>query len=273
MDAAVRREVDAMMAAYCKFVHDAPGGTVVGVYLVGSYALNDLCPGSDVDFVTVLTRPLLGSETRRVLDGHRAVKERFRRGFEGLYVLADELHSPPEQATQVLRCHGRGLQPGQANPVDWELLRRHGVTVCGQARRDLEVCDAGADLRLYSRRNLSAYWTPWLKRFPRLPAFGPLRAPIAYLLAWGVLGVPRLHAAIATGEILSKSAAAEYARQVFDERWHPVIEASCAYRWRNDRESIRALVSLRPKALAFIRTAIEQASELPIKQRPGISDG
>ena len=34
-----------------------------------------------------------------------------------------------------------------------------------------------------------------------------------YWTAWGVLGAPRLHCTIATGEVISKEAAGEYAAQ------------------------------------------------------------
>src|SRR5438876_1002375 len=49
--------------------------------------------------------------------------------------------------------------------------------------------------------------------------------------AWGVLGAPRLHHTIATGEVISKEAAGEYALDVFPPRWHPLIEEALAY-WR-----------------------------------------
>ena len=39
----------------------------------------------------------------------------------------------------------------------------------------------------------------------------------------------RLHHTIATGDVISKEAAGEYALDVFDARWHPVIYEALAY--------------------------------------------
>jgi hypothetical protein len=46
-----------------------------------------------------------------------------------------------------------------------------------------------------------------------------------------VLGVPRLHYTIATGAIATKEAAGHYALEVFEPRWHPLIEDALAF-WR-----------------------------------------
>jgi len=51
--------------------------------------------------------------------------------------------------------------------------------------------------------------------------------------AWGVLGAPRLHHTLATGDVISKEAAGEYARETFDRRWRPIIEEGLAY-WRGE---------------------------------------
>jgi hypothetical protein len=43
-------------------------------------------------------------------------------------------------------------------------------------------------------------------------------------------GRPRLRHTIATGAIISKQAAARYALETFDPRWHPVIKEALAFR-------------------------------------------
>lgn len=45
-----------------------------------------------------------------------------------------------------------------------------------------------------------------------------------------MLGAPRLHHTMATGEVISKEAAGEYALDVFPQRWHPLITDALAYR-------------------------------------------
>lgn len=48
-------------------------------------------------------------------------------------------------------------------------------------------------------------------------------------MAWGALGAPRLHRTIATGEVISKEAAGEYALDTFDREWHPTIRDGLAF--------------------------------------------
>jgi pyrroloquinoline quinone (PQQ) biosynthesis protein C len=51
-----------------------------------------------------------------------------------------------------------------------------------------------------------------------------------------VLGVPRLHYTITTGKVATKEAAARYALEVFEPRWHELIEDAIAY-WHGDPPS------------------------------------
>jgi hypothetical protein len=55
--------------------------------------------------------------------------------------------------------------------------------------------------------------------------------PAGWSTAWGALGAPRLHCTIATGEVVSKEAAGEYALATFDAEWHPIVNEALAY-WR-----------------------------------------
>ena len=45
-------------------------------------------------------------------------------------------------------------------------------------------------------------------------------------MAWGVLGVSRLHCTLATGGIVSKYAAGRYASETFPTRWHRIVDES-----------------------------------------------
>jgi hypothetical protein len=79
-----------------------------------------------------------------------------------------------------------------------------------------------------------------------------------------VLGAPRLHYTIATGEITVKEAAAAYALDVFEPRWHPLIEDSLAF-WRGApppaRYRLRAARRHRDAA-EFVAAVIESANGL-----------
>lgn len=116
------------------------------------------------------------------------------------------------------------------NPVTWHVLARHGITVRGPAPGQLQIRTDPAELRAWTLGNLNSYWWRWAQRARRS---GLNRAT---MLGWrytsaGVLGAPRLHYTIATGEIATKEAGGEHALDVFDPRWRPLIEDALAW-WR-----------------------------------------
>lgn len=45
-----------------------------------------------------------------------------------------------------------------------------------------------------------------------------------------MLGPPRLHHTIVTGEVISKEAAGEYALGTFGDRWEPLLRTALAHR-------------------------------------------
>ena len=50
-----------------------------------------------------------------------------------------------------------------------------------------------------------------------------------------MLAAPRLHCTIATGEVISKDAAGEYALSEFGPQWQPLIREALCY-WREEPE-------------------------------------
>lgn len=266
-------EAEASAARFAGRLSDAIGNRVVGVYLVGSFALGDLQPDSDLDFVAVLTdvnrpadEPLIGPLHGD--DGDHAL--------EGFYVAAADLRRHPADSAS-LRLHwlsGEWREVAGALIVECEMLRRFGHRVQGAPVGELGVFDAGADLPAFSKRNLDMYWTPWIERTgPWLMDHGSLRDQ-AWAATWCVLGVPRLYVAITTGEIVSKTEAGLRARETFDRKWRTVIEAALDHRRRNDDESAARVAALGVDALAFsshvARTAASHAPrQHPAPQFPG----
>lgn len=83
-----------------------------------------------------------------------------------------------------------------------------------------------------------------------------------YWTAWGVLGAPRLHRTIATGEIVSKEAAGEYALAVFPSRFHGLISEALAY-WREQPDGLRVSADERRRRTnEFVLSVIDSAHDL-----------
>ncbi len=264
-------EADEMAAVFAARLAPVLDDGLVGLYLVGSYALRDLQAESDIDFVAVVSVDVSAAAVSALGSLHAWMSSTYPGlPLEGFYVHSDDLRAHSEHARHKRwRYHSGTLdERTEGLLVEWEVLRCHGHRVFGRPVEELRVFDASADVPAYSRRNLEEYWVPWIERTgSRLmgaPAIGPMRARAAWAAAWCVLGIPRLHAAIVDGEIVSKTEAGVRARRRFDARWHPVIDAASAYRRSADRATIKALASKRADALAFSRHALGLSLGLPL---------
>ena len=237
----VERAVD----RYARLVDRFRPADVVGVYVMGSVALGAYRHGrSDIDVIAVVEGAgdvdLRRLRAVQVASGVRTAPTALRRldpSFPGTvnatYVRAADLTRPVSEIVPLATHVGVELKPGHGdvNPVQWKVLAERGVAVRGPAPRTLGLDPEPATLADWNRGNLRSYWQPWGERLrDRGPALMQRYRP-RWVTAWGVLGAPRLHATIATGEVIAKEAAGEYALATFDTRWHPIIEEGLAY-WR-----------------------------------------
>ena len=110
-----------------------------------------------------------------------------------------------------------------------KVLAERGVAARGPSPGSLGLDPQPELLRAWNLANLESYWRPWATAVLRRPGLRARLQP-GWTTAWGVLGAPRLHRTIATGEVVSKEAAGEYALGAFDRRWHPLVADALAYR-------------------------------------------
>ncbi len=266
-------------------------GRVEAFYLVGSVCLGAFREGrSDIDFVAIVDGGLDCGELRRLRVVHTgrwaaalACDAVFRRRWplvcNGSYLEPGALARSPLQA-RALAGHvaGRfGVAPlggFDVNPVTWHVLAHHGIAVRGPEPERLQIPTDAAELRDWTRGNLEGYWRGWARRAGRS---GPARMRA---LPWrfgarGVLGVSRLHYTLATGEIISKEAAGEYALEAFAPRWRVVIEHALAY-WRDvppSRACRRHPVRRMRTAAEFVDHVIDSALEVKDSSRSrGVAD-
>jgi Nucleotidyltransferase domain len=217
---------------------------VVGFYLIGSVALGEFRPRhSDIDVVAVVDRRLDRREVSRLRVLHLAAAvansgPAVRSGRDGpgtcngAFVSADDLTRPVTGIRPIASHTGVSFHVGQAfdvNPVQWAILARCGVAVRGAHPATLGLDPEPDRLRQWNLDNLARYWVPWAESARRRPGV-TFRLERRWATSWGALGAPRLHHTVATGEVIGKEAAGEYARATFDERWHPVIDEALAYR-------------------------------------------
>ena len=150
-----------------------------------------------------------------------------------MYLTARDLREGPDRTPTVPSHHEDAFtDAGRFNvdPVTWHDLARHGVAVRGLDAATLPIHLDDAALRALCRRNLDTSWDPWSRPARQFDDLVPAASLKAWAVEWAVLGAARVHATITTGEILSKTAAGAYAREQFDERYHPIIDEALRIR-------------------------------------------
>jgi hypothetical protein len=261
-------DVQSVLRHYLSRVDAAVPGLVEGLYLIGSLALEDYQPGvSDIDFIAVSSSPV-GSEAEEALAAvHEevATADPDRPAFEGSYVTFDDLRAPASQASMGLRHHDGALSTDRTGrtPVDWFTLARHGVAIRGPQAATLGIATDRDELSSWCRTNLDRYWRPWVER-----SQAPTPTAMAMLsdwgVAWGVLGVSRVHYTLATGEITSKSRAGWHGMKSFPSRWRDILGEAlrCRPHPPGPPHSLELALGRRAEAIAFMEVVLEAAAAL-----------
>lgn len=258
MEAGVERLVD----RYLSLVDQQAPGLVEGCYLTGSVALDDYRPGvSDVDFVTVTRQPLSGEALVAVGRAHTALGDGPAPSLDGWYVTWDDLAHDPAAAGQRPRVHEGRFDPdgNAADPITWQILATRGVAVRGPGREQVEVLVDRELLAGWLHGNLDSYWRPWLRRSRRLLSRPGVASLTPWGPVWGVLGVSRIHCTLATGEIVSKRRAGEYAQESFDPRWRRIVTEALRLRCGEGGARYRSRFARRRDTLDFVEMAIGSA--------------
>ncbi len=257
-------------------------GRIVGFYLVGSTALGAFRPGrSDIDFIAVVEGDMEADELRRlralhVISGCRSGVASARRGWSptantcnGVFIRRDDLAEAVSRIVPIASHTGRRFSVGGAfdvNPVIWKEFAERGVRIRGPVPASLGLVPENELLREWCLANLSSYWRSWAEASLVGRPHSGRRRP-RWATAWATLGAPRLHRTIATGDIISKEAAGEYALEVFDPQWRPLILQGLAYR---RRESIpgrhRGTASATRASGAFVLEVIRSARNIDVSE-------
>ncbi|MEV5410077.1 nucleotidyltransferase domain-containing protein [Thermopolyspora sp. NPDC052614] len=231
---------------YLRIADQLLPGRITGFYLTGSAALGTWRRGhSDLDFVAVLEGEAGERDLRRLRALHvagntttlaRAVitaKPNIPGTMNGVFVAEPDLTTPVTRIRPLAAHSGWTFTPGKGfdvNPVMWKLLAEHGLPLRGPAPAELGLDPEPGRLRAWTLEQLTGYWHRLAERLlgghpPAKPLIPPPRLALMY-----TLGPPRLHHTVATGEVISKEAAAAYALDTFDPRWHPLIHTALARR-------------------------------------------
>jgi hypothetical protein len=234
----------------------------VSLTLVGSAADGDFRPGhSDLDIVGVLRAPATEADLEGLTVLHRLYgSDPTLPALDGIWITPAELAAGPDAIGEgPTSAQGTFLAAaiGDRNPVTWITLRESGRTILGTLDRAAIWADRRR-LRDWVRDNVERYWHDrWLQPAQRLWSARGLALLRGEGVAWGVLGISRMHHTLATGAIVSKAAAGREALRAFDARWHPIVEEALRIRHGEAGRPMLNPLARRRAALAFVAMAIE----------------
>jgi hypothetical protein len=233
------------MDTYLDLLDKALPGAYTGVYLTGSYALGDWqSDRSDLDILVLTTRQLTESDLDALAAAHASVTE--RPYLDAIYIPATDVGKELTGDGVPNTVEGVFARDGYLpDPVLWATLARHGVTIRGTAAADLGAAPDPAWLREWNIGNLTGYWRGWsaetrVRLVDRDPD-SPLTASI--IAGHALLGPGRLHYTITTGEILAKTAAADYTAEHFPA-YAELLGRAKAWRLGDDSVSFTAIDGL-----------------------------
>lgn len=229
------------LGEYLTALDAALPGIARGIYVTGSAALGDWRPGrSDLDILTVTERPLGDGELGALESLHAGLPGRPYR--DAIYLPAGAVGARPagpadDRAYPNVVDGVFRRDRYRPDPVLWATLDRHGLTVRGAASSSLGAGPSDGWLRDWNHGNLESYWRPWAaKARDTMAGRDPGETLPGGVVPWAALGPGRLHATIATGEIISKTAAAGYTATLLPGHGELLARAK-AHRLGDDSQS------------------------------------
>jgi hypothetical protein len=215
-------ELNALLHELVARVQSILGASFVGAYLTGSFALGAGDLYSDCDFLFVTEERITAEQERALRELHGEIPTRsqpWARDVEGSYAPRSDLATLATLGKEWLYVD-RGRREmewsSHCNKADvrWT-LRERGVTLDGPAPREL-VADVPADVLRSTMRPLIESFLPDL--------FSWIGLDIAWAQRYAVASLCRMLFTLETGEVTSKPAALEWAKQALDPAWHDLFQ-------------------------------------------------
>lgn len=190
------------MSDHVALLDQTAPGLVAAAHVVGSTALGDRAPGSDLDLVVELSR--------------RPTDDDLRKLAEAQSLELDVVYLVDGQPGPWGRDGRLNTTPAEVTPVLLEQLNNYSRTLRGP-RPDFAV--TRDEVERWCRRNLVEYWAPLVEL--GAAARGPV---FREGVLWLAFGPARLWHTIRTGEIVGKTRAGELAARHWPDLADPLKE-------------------------------------------------
>lgn len=222
----------------------------IGMYLSGSLALDDFAPDrSDIDLVVVTKNALPEKnlkELRVMHDEVVASKLTYSKRTECIYIPIDSLINYSQKNAYFPCLHvGGDFYVDGFGIIEKHILREKGKVISGPDPKSFIKPVNSNGLKKAALDSLKEWWLPQLTDHSKL-----VRDDYQ---VYAVLTMCRAFYTLQFGEIVSKSVAAKYTREMLDTKWTKLIEDALAWK---DKERFNKLA----ETLDLIKFTLKKAS-------------
>ena len=249
-------DLNALLEAFSIQARASLGDDLIGVYLVGSFALGGFDDDSDVDFLVVTRGDLTPVQEAEIQAMHGRLydlKTPWAKHLEGSYISAVRLRRGADgSALLYLDNTARVLiwSPHCNTRVMRWTLHEHGIALAGPDPKTL-VQPVNPDEFRQEAAEVMQKWKVELDVTPEMLENG-------WLQPYAVVTFCRLLFTVQTGTVISKLGAVRWGQEVLDPRWSRLIEQ--AWLERPD-PSLKSQQKSNPEdareTLEFVRYALE----------------
>ena len=218
-------ELNALLDEFVARLRSILGNDLVGVYLVGSFALGGGDVASDCDFLVVTEGRVGGEQERAIRELHGEIPTRdgyWEHNLEGSYA--------PKADLETLEALGRAwlfVNRGHRD-ADWDahcnvedvrwVLRERGLPLDGPPAAEF-TAEVPADLLRERARSLLVSFIPDLREWANFD--------VAWTQRYAVQTVCRLLYTVRTGEVTTKLNALDWALGELPPAWRGLLEQAC----------------------------------------------
>jgi Nucleotidyltransferase domain len=253
------------LGTYIEIIDATAPGLVEGLYVVGSYALDDWQPDrSDIDIVAVLAEPATDEDFGSLRTAHALLAEQQSLPhIDGPYLAWSDLIAAP--ATGLHRpwaLDGELHHDGdcfEINPVTWYTLATYGVTVRGPMVEKMNVWHEVEERVRFVIDNLSTYWYQLAESVVEACEDRSRSFDLASF-EWCALGALRLHYTAFTGDVTSKRGAGEYGIVVTPDYMHDVLRAALEVRATGAGEATSTMMLSAAEVISWSVNEVRRAA-------------
>ena len=265
VDQTVMMDVATALGTYLEVLDANAPGLVEGLYVVGSYALDDWQPGrSDIDIVAITAEPASDDDFATLRAAHAVLTDRLPLPhIDGPYLAWGDLIAAP--ATGLHRpwtldgeLH-HDSECFEINPVTWYTLATYGVKVRGPNIDRLNVWLDTEDRVRFVIDILATYWHQVAESVEEQCENPDVGFDLA-AFEWCALGALRLHYTAFTGDVTSKRGAGEYGLIVTPDHLHDTLQAALAARAAGQGEVTTAMMLGAADVISWAVNEVRQAS-------------